>query len=407
VPTPIANDEYSLMRLLIISTWYPYPPDNGSKIRAYHLARALSERHDVTLIAFAPEGSAPIVLADERARVIAVEEDPFRHVNASQLVKYLSPIPLAFWHSRRMQDTVRHVAQTSRFDAVVAIQTPVAQYVQQCAGLPAVLDVDTSLTYQLHERYRQAGSASQRWRAWMSWQKMRQYEIRAYRHFRACTVVSVHELEHLTTLVANTKCRTAVITNGVDCESYRPDQYPTRPNTLVYNGALTYSANYDAMRYFLADIYPRLKQQVPEVTLSITGSTNGVDQSGLAMDDSVALTGYVPDLRSVVGGSAVCVVPIQQGGGTRLKILEAMALGVPIVATSKGAEGLQVVDGKHLLLADEPAAFAEKTARLLRDATLRRALAGQARHLVEQAYNWKSIGAAFVRLVEEVAGKTA
>ena len=174
----------------------------------------------------------------------------------------------------------------------------------------------------------------------------------------------------------------------------------SQPDVLVFNGSLTYSANYDAMRWFLAEVYPRVRAQVPGVSLTITGSTQGVDLAGLALDDTVRLTGFVEDVRIPVAEANLCVVPIRQGGGTRLKILEAMALGTPVVATSKGAEGLDITDGKHLLLADEPETFARRTVAVLGNPALRHDLTANARRLVEERYDWAAIGQRFVDLVE-------
>ena len=139
----------------------------------------------------------------------------------------------------------------------------------------------------------------------------------------------------------------------------------------------------------------------------MTGSTKGVDRSGWQLDDSVTLSGYVDDIRSVVGSSAICVVPLRQGSGTRLKILEAMALGIPIVSTTKGAEGLGVRHGEHLLLADDAPTFAQHTTALLRDPALGQRLSAQARQLVEQHYDWSFIGQRFLKLVEDVAHRHA
>ncbi|MGQ9768776.1 MAG: glycosyltransferase family 4 protein, partial [Anaerolineae bacterium] len=175
-----------------------------------------------------------------------------------------------------------------------------------------------------------------------------------------------------------------------------------QPNSLVFNGSLTYSANYDAMQWFLAQVWPRIRAQVPAATLTITGSTAGVNLTGLALDDHVRLTGYVEDVRLPVAEAAVAIAPIRQGGGTRLKILEAMALGTPVVATAKGAEGLDVVDGEHLLLADDPERFAASVLRLLADDALAARLAADARRLVEGRYDWEQIGRRFVNLVEDV-----
>jgi glycosyltransferase involved in cell wall biosynthesis len=156
------------------------------------------------------------------------------------------------------------------------------------------------------------------------------------------------------------------------------------------------------MQYFLAEVYPLIKQRSPSVSLTITGSTVGVDLDGLELEDSVHLSGYVDDIRPLVRSANVCVAPIREGGGTRLKILEAMALGTPVVATHKSAEGLDVFDGKHILLADDPREFAEHTVKLLHDPQLCQRLTAEARELVERRYDWARIGDDFVDLVEEV-----
>lgn len=383
------------MKILALSTWYPFPPDNGSKIRAYYLLSELSRAHEVALIAFNPDGTSPADRALPLSEAIVVQVDPFRHVRAPQIVKYASPIPLAFWPSREMQAQVRRLIEREHWDAIVAIQTPVGRYALQAAHTPRIIDVDTAFSYQMWERYHSRSDP----RTWLSWQKTRRYEARLFQQFDALTVVAAHEVEFLTTVLG---CRGSVqvIANGVDCDINRPGMYPRVPGRLIYNGALTYGANYDAMQFFLKDIYPAIRQARPDVTLAITGSTKNVHTADLALDSSVTLTGYVDDVRGLVGGSDVAVIPLRQGAGTRLKILEAMALGVPVVATSKGAEGLQVRHGEHLLIADEPRDFAAQTLRVLNDATLRRALTAEARRLVEAQYNWLEIGRRFRELIE-------
>jgi glycosyltransferase involved in cell wall biosynthesis len=156
------------------------------------------------------------------------------------------------------------------------------------------------------------------------------------------------------------------------------------------------------MSFFLREVFPIIVRENPDVKLTITGSTSGVDLSGLRLNGRVWLSGYVDDVRALIARAAICVVPIREGGGTRLKILEAMALGTPVVSTTKGAEGLEVVDGEHLLLADDAHFFAQRTLDLLRTPRLRQRLTENARRLVEQKYDWEEIGRGFVSLVEEV-----
>jgi glycosyltransferase involved in cell wall biosynthesis len=138
------------------------------------------------------------------------------------------------------------------------------------------------------------------------------------------------------------------------------------------------------------------------VHLKITGRSNGVVLNELSLSDGVEFTGYLDDIRPTVGSSWVCVVPLREGGGTRLKILEAMALGTPVVSTSKGAEGLEVTHGENILVADDPAEFARHTLAVLKDQQLRSRLSANARRLVETKYDWNMSGAKFEALLSEL-----
>jgi len=306
-----------------------------------------------------------------------------------------------------MRQTVTQVAGSGRWDAVVALQSPVARYALLLPSVPRVLDVDTAYSYQAYERYARQIGFTGRLRTWASLWKVHRYETHLFRQYQTCTVVSPMELAYLKNMTSTPDSRCEVVSNGVDCQHNYPGIVQPLPKSLIYNGALTYSANYQAMQYFLDEVYPRIKEQEPDVSLTITGSTAGVDLSGLRLDDSVRLSGYVDDIRLLIAGAWLCVVPICQGGGTRLKILEAMALGTPVVATSKGAEGLDIVQNTHLLIGDTPEVFADAVLRIMRDNNLRERLRRNARALVEQQYDWETIGAQFVALVEEtVEGQT-
>jgi glycosyltransferase involved in cell wall biosynthesis len=146
-----------------------------------------------------------------------------------------------------------------------------------------------------------------------------------------------------------------------------------------------------------------VRRVVPQARLRITGRTEGVDLGGLKLDEAVELTGYVDDIRPVVAGSSLAVIPLRIGGGTRLKVLEAMALGTPVVSTPKGIEGLDVQPGEHLLVGATPAEFAEAVIRLLQSPELRLRIAGCAAAHVQAHYDWERIGAEFCRNVENLA----
>jgi glycosyltransferase involved in cell wall biosynthesis len=389
---------------LFLSTWFPHPHDNGSKIRVYHLLRALAARHRVMLISFAfgtadPEGAKDALASCDSVQVVRC--DPFERGRTAQALRFFSLTPVV---ERPLEDMDELVSPALRHcDLVIASTTAMAVYVGANEHVPKVLEEHNVWSRWAYERYRAQQHFWGCLRRWANWKKRSCYEARIYPMFDLCTMVSELDRDTAAQRVQNSQTRVEVVPNGVDCRMNRPGLARPQPGTLVYNGALTYSANYDAMQYFLADIYPLIRDQEPQVSLTITGSAARVDLSGLALDNSVCLSGHVEDVRPLVARAWVCVVPIRQGGGTRLKILEAMALGTPVVSTPKGAEGLGITSGYDVLVAEQPEEFSEAVVRLLRDPSLREELTTKARRTVQQRYDWMAIGRRFARLVEETA----
>jgi polysaccharide biosynthesis protein PslH len=234
----------------------------------------------------------------------------------------------------------------------------------------------------------------------MTWRKYRRYLARLLRHFRLCTLVSEVERELLSAAVPSYRAA-YVIPNSIDVSQYQRRDSDWADSSLVFAGSLCYEPNYDAMQWFLREIYPSIQSSVPAVTLRITGDTGG---RTLPSDSSVRLTGRLSDVRSTVARSAVSLAPIRTGGGTRVKILEAMALGSPVVATSKAVEGLEVQDGKHLLIRDNPQQFAAAVIELLNDRRLARRLTDEANHLVNSLYNSNVVLPRFLALLDMAAG---
>lgn len=393
------------LKLLYIATWFPYPVDNGSKHRVYQLLRALGRRHDLTLLSFAfgPLPPDPDHLLQTCCRrVEIVPHNPFQRGLAWKLRFFRlqpvasRPVPAM---TRRMQQLLAH----TRYDAVIASTTVTAAYALQSQSGARILEEHNSHRRWAAERLHAQTTPMARAQAWLSWQKVRRYEAHLYPRFDLCTAVSEADQQAMLAAFPGRQGPVEMVPNGVDCDHNRPGLARPAPQSLVYSGALSYHANYDAMCFFLADILPLLRREAPAVRLTITGAYDGVDRGGLALDDSVRLSGYVEDVRPLIAGATVCIVPLRHGGGTRLKILEAMALGTPVVSTSKGAEGLDVRADEHLLIADEPADFARATLRLLHDESLRRQLSQNARRLVEERYDWRALGERFCALVEGAA----
>ena len=201
-----------------------------------------------------------------------------------------------------------------------------------------------------------------------------------------------------------------VIGNGVDLDSFRVDGVKRQRKSIIFAGLPKYMANMDGLRYFHREIFPMIKQKWNDVVLRITGDVAGQNVNELRSDRNVVFTGYLDDVKPAVASSWVSIVPIRVGSGTRLKILEAMALGTPVVSTPVGAEGLEVTHEKDILIADTPSDFARQVLRLREDLELWHTLSENGWRLVKEKYDWKILGRkleSFLRQVcEEFRGAT-
>lgn len=399
------------MNILLLSRWLPYPPTNGSKIRIFNILRQLAPAHDVTLLAFG-ESSDRVddvmlrALAPYCSRIRVVPYRRFQPASRKACLGFFSPQPrsLVDTFSPEMMATVRDACDRCHYDLIIASQLAMIPYALAGKGIPALLE-ELELSVFLDET-RCGRPLRQRLRARLTWLKLSTYVRRVLPRFTACTVVSELEKEHLRA-IAPTYRAVSVIPNAVDLRDYAETFGPARPRSLVHAGALSYGANYDAVRFFLTEMYPSVAQAIPQVTFRITGATVGIDLTALPRHPGVEFTGHVPDIRPLVAESWASVVPLRIGGGTRLKILEAMALGTPVVATSKGAEGLAVSHGDNILLADSPQEFTDTVVALLHSPSLRARLADGGRRLVETRYDWRVVGQDLLRLLEQVAAERA
>ncbi|HEY8086369.1 MAG TPA: glycosyltransferase, partial [Polyangiaceae bacterium] len=281
------------------------------------------------------------------------------------------------------------------FDVVHFELAPMAGYAAACAledrQRPLLCLDEHNIEYEIARRTAEGdGSVVRRLYNTVEWRKVRREERHAWTHLDGCTVTSVRDQELL--LSDEPSARTAVVPNGVDLEHFRPrteaEPGSPLPGTLLFFGAIDYYPNTDAVLFFLEDVFPRLIGRYPGLRFSVVGRQP--PESVLARRcDHVEITGLVDDVRPRIQAADVVVVPLRIGGGTRLKILEAMAMGKAVVSTTLGAEGLGVVGGRELLLADEPEAFAAQVARLLDDPLLARRIGDSARQFVASRFSWK------------------
>ena len=390
------------MRILFLSRWFPYPANNGSKLRIYNLLKGLGRLHQVTLISFYEPPETPASLADLHAccqEVIPVRWKPFNPSSFRAMMGFFSIKPRVVVDTfvKEMQSVIEKTLTTKAYDLVIASQFDMAMYSRSFGSLPAIFE--EAEVGVLYDQYARAPTPMARFRFGLTWLKHRRYLAKILLNFKACTVVSDLERRLLKELV-KVEQPVEVLPNFIDVPSYDHVQETPRENTLIFTGSLRYPPNYEAMTWFVREVYPLIQAQVPEVNLTITG--DHADQP-LPPARNVVLTGLVEDVRTLMARSWVGLVPIHTGGGTRLKILEAMALRLPVVSTPKGVEGLDAQDGHHLLVADSPGSFAKAVLRLLRERDLRQNLIGNAYQLVRERYDQSVVIPRFLHLVTKVA----
>lgn len=394
------------MRILFLSRWFPFPPDNGSKLRIYNLLQALVAEYKVTLVSFVDDLAQGTRLPDEIGerfeQVHVVPWKPFNPKTVTARLGFLSPTPRSVIDTRSpaMEKQIEESLAANLYDVVIASQFDMAVYSSAFRHVPAIFEeVEVGVLY---DQYTEAPTAAERLRRGLTWAKHRRYLSRLVTDFAACTVVSERERE-LLARATPTYDRVTVVPN---CIAVQEDldrlQDCKDANSLIFTGSFSYEVNYEGMLWFVSKVYPLVREAVPDVRLTITGDHAN---RPFPADASVHLTGYVDDVQSLVARSCVSLAPLFTGGGTRLKILEAMALRTAVVSTTKGAEGLDIENGRHLFVADDPEQFAAAIVRVLSDPECAAHVAEQAHRLVWERYSCQATIPQFMQLVEAVAKK--
>lgn len=386
------------MKILFLSRWFPYPANNGSKLRIYNLLRGLSKQADVTLLSFADQPNVNLEAPEIQKICMQVRVIPWREFNPKTLrariaILNLTPRSIVDTFSLEMANAITETLNDHPYDLIIASQWQMATYYPYFCNIPAVFE-----EIEIGNFHDQAFSSDGkiRFRQALTWFKLRIYLARLLDAFQACTVVSGRERQLLVRNFPAFKKQIEIIPNCLDMDEYNIIKADKIENTLIFSGSFKYAANYEAMLWFIGEVFPLIQERVPGTQLIITG-----DHGSLPLQSSrnITLTGFVDDIKSLVASCSVSIAPLLSGGGTRLKILEAMALGTPVVATSKGAEGLDVTDNEHLFIANSPAEFAGCVIKLLVDENMRLQMAEKARMLVCEKYDWGNALSAYSRLI--------
>jgi glycosyltransferase involved in cell wall biosynthesis len=400
------------MKVLFVTPYMPAPPRFGGQRRMHGLMEELARHHEVHNLSFVHPGedtTAAVRATRKYCRtVITVRNSDFgAHGPRKRLMQLRSlfarhSYEYAISRKKPMQEALNRLLAKEKFDVVQIEFSNLAAYDFAAARGRTRFCLDQhNIEYDVLRRTAQSDVGLLR-RAYnaVDWRKIRIEERRAWRRVHGCVLTSMRDQELLRRDVDGV--RTAVVPNGVDVESFVPmPDVAVEPDTVLFLGAINYFPNTDGLLFFLREAWPALKARRPGVRLRIVGPSPPPVIARWP-DSSVEVTGYVEDVRPHIARAALAIVPLRIGGGTRLKVLEAMALGKAVVSTRLGAEGIDVTDERDILLADDPAAFAGQVTRVLSDAALARRLGDLARKLVVDRYSWRSAAQRLGRFYEEL-----
>lgn len=391
-------------KVLLVTPTVPYPPNWGFGIRVFNFIRELSRTCDVTVVCYADNADRPKV--DELRQycvgvhtVVSPLSSTWRK-RAAQLRSVVSrrSFQSLGLRSRPMEALLRRLLSDGTFDLVQLESSQLNAVVDW--GSTALIVDEHNLEYELlHRMYEVETSPLRKGYNWLEYRKFRTEEFAAWRRADACVVTSTREQ---TVLGARERSKpTHVAPNGVDVDFFEPSGAAVAPETIVYTGLMSYRPNSDAVTFFVHEVLPLIVAERPSVQFTIVG-LRAHESVGALAGPNVRILSDVPDVRPYVREAAVFAVPLRMGSGTRLKILEGLAMGKAMVSTTLGCEGIDVEAGEHLLVADEPAAFAYAVLQLMNDQELSQQLGRSGRTLVEERYSWVTIAASLAAFQQSV-----
>ena len=381
----------------MIDEEFPYPLNTGKRIRTFSLTKALAGHNEVAYLAYGSEKSESFnFLQDSNFVCYAVPPPDRRQEGPKFYLKLLgnlfSPLPyiVTSHYTKRFERRLHELQTEHRFDIVICEWTPYAIFIKELRGAKSII-VAHNIEAKIWRRYEQNETNTLK----KAYIKIQRNKVEAFE--KSCFIwsngaISVSDAEAAEIASYGVGYKVQTVENGVDINYFQPLEVFVDPNTLVFTGAMDWRPNQDAVKFFVREILPLVKKRRPEVKIAFVGRMPPKPIRELGRIEGVTVTGTVEDVRPYIAAAALYVVPLRIGGGSRLKILEAMAMKKPVLSTTVGAEGLNVTAGKNILLAEGPEQFAGQVVSYLDNPERLADLAAAGRQLVEEQYRWEKLG---------------
>lgn len=394
------------MKLLFLTPRVPYPPYRGDKLKVWNLLRQLSKRHRITLLTFVQNKEEEGLLEPVREfceEIHFVRLPKWRSVvNCFFALWKKIPFQVAYYESKKMAALVGETIKRTKPDIIHTHPIRMAQYTVGVTSIPKVLDsTDAKSLYLARFRETQKNLVL-KWLLGMELKRMIAYEAIIAKYDRVLTCSYV-DRDFLLKRAPNASIE--LLYNGIDLETFsrNGDEHPD-PYRIIFTGNMTYFPNIYGAEFLVKEIFPLIKEAVPQAVLYIVGQNPPSRVKSLASKD-VIVTGFVEDLKTEYLKSSVAVSPILFGSGTLNKVLEPLALGIPVVSTSYCVEGLELKEDEEILIANDPKEFADSVVRLLQDPSLRARMANAAMQKVRSRFGWSEIVAGLDRLYTDIQRK--
>ena len=387
------------MKILFISTNYPYPTDTGHNLRTFNILKALAERHDVFYLAYSKKKSDimsrdPIKEMCLSVNVFMIPDELSKtKMIYSLFMNIFSQMPYVAhkYYSREMREKIKQIVKNNRIDLVHIDLLHLSRYAELLGAIPKAL---TEHNVESHRVWRLAKNSKNpvfKLYMYMQYKKLYAFEKKMCSMFDVCITVSEDDSKRLKEISPGANL--IEIPNGVDTKYFQPGLGEIEPHSMIWVGGMHDLYNREAVEFFCHKIFPQIHDKIEDVKFVAIGASPPRSLIDLAaQNENVKILGYVDDIRPYLDAASVFVAPIKSGGGTKFKVLNALAMGKAVVTTTVGAEGINVRDGENVMIADDATVFAQKTIALLSDSHFSISLGKEGRKLIIKEYDLTAIG---------------
>lgn len=390
------------MRVLFLTSEIPYPPTDSNRATMYYLFRRLHDRHDITVLALS-SGETPEAAAKVREVVkeLIIVDHKLKKTFGRRFASLFSvwPFGVLLFRNAQYARTLDRLLRREKFDVIVGGNINMAHYAAAVEGTPKVVAPLDAFSLYYRRQMKHAPNPAAFVYSFLQYWKVRRYERLMYSKYDACVLVAPRDAEIIRGLCPGLPIYFAF--SGADIPPLAPAA--KTPGMIAFSGVMDYPPNVDAVTYFANEIFPLIKKEVPTASFHIVGKNPVPQVKALGERPGIVVTGEVPDVKEYIKQAEVYVVPMRLGSGMKMKIVEALAVALPVVTTTVGAEGMYLVAGRDILVADSPADFAAAVVKLLGDEKLRQEYGAWGRQAVESTYTWDANAKAWEEILTSVA----